>query len=51
MEKRLALPISPMCDRTLLSTTAEKAKMQIDFGAHLVIDIHRRVAEPRIGAC
>ena len=51
MEKRLALPISPMCDRMLLSTTAEKAKMQIDFGVHLVIDIQRRVADARIDAC
>ena len=36
MEKRLHMPVSPMCDRETLTTDGQKAKMQMDFMDYVV---------------
>ena len=39
-EKRLNLPVSPMCDRDTLATDGQKAKMQMDFMDYVVTPMY-----------
>ena len=41
MEKRLNLPVSPMCDRETLTSDGQKAKMQMDFMDYVVTPMYQ----------
>jgi hypothetical protein len=44
IEKKLNLPVSPMCDRDGLTTTMAKAKMQVGFGDFVIGPMYIQMA-------
>ena len=53
MEKRLNLPVSPMCDRDTLATDGQKAKMQMDFMDYVVAPMYQLMGNflPNMDVC
>ena len=53
MEKRLSLPVSPMCDRETLMTDGQKAKMQVDFMDYVVTPMYTLMGDflPNMDTC